>query len=181
MIRHPKTTVLFQDETYARMHPSLMAAWAPPGQRPVIDTWDSHQRRVLYGSVNPRTGALDLLWSNSLCGPAMVAHLEQIARSYPTGRVYVVMDNGGAHHSKLVENWFAQQRRLRPFYLPPYSPDLNPIERLWKDYRSQVLHNHRYRQVSELEAASRAYHDQLAANPERVRRLVAVSYGSLLS
>ena len=80
-----------------------------------------------------------------------------------------------------MESGFALQRRLRPFYLPPYSPDLNPIERLWKDYRGQVLHNHRYRRVSELEAASRAYHDQLAANPERVRRLVTVNYSALLS
>jgi len=170
-----------QDEAYVRMHPTLAATWAAPGQRPVIDTWDQHQRRVLYGAVEPRTGQLAMGWMNRPGADGMLQHLEQIARVWPQGTVIVVMDNGPGHKSARVRQWFRAHPHVQPFYLPPYCPQLNGIERLWKDYRHQVVHNHRHRDVHELERASQAYHAELAADPARVRRLVRVNHASILS
>jgi len=111
----------------------------------------------------------------------LLQHLEQIARVWPEGTVIVVMHNGPGHRSRAVQEWFREHPRLRPFYLPPYSPELNGIERLWKDYRHQVVHNPRHRDVEALERARQAHHAELAADPARVRRLVSINYASLVS
>jgi len=66
-------------------------------------------------------------------------------------RVVVIIDNAKYHHAKLHFEW--RQQQVPEFmldFLPPYSPELNPIERVWKLVRRLVLHNHYFPELNEV-------------------------------
>ena len=75
-------------------------------------------------------------------GSKIVAFLRQIRNSYESEKkIHIILDNSGYHKSKEVKN-FAENNKIALHFLPPYSPNLNPIERLWKLMNERVRNNH---------------------------------------
>ncbi len=69
-------------------------------------------------------------------------HLKKILHTYKDAqKIILVLDNVRYHHAKLLEEFLEQNKRLEILYLPPYSPDLNPIERAWWFMRKSITHN----------------------------------------
>ncbi len=66
--------------------------------------------------------------------------MKHLAR-HVRGRVVLVLDNLGAHKSRLLKAWLAEHRRIRVMYLPPYAPELNPVEGLWAWLKGTKLAN----------------------------------------
>lgn len=67
-------------------------------------------------------------------------------------KIHLIWDNVGYHKSKEVKS-FAKQLNIRIHYLPPYSPNLNPIERLWKMMHEEVTYNQYYEKFSDFQDA----------------------------
>jgi transposase len=66
----------------------------------------------------------------------------------------IILDNSRYHHARSLTPWLRDHRReLRLDFLPPYSPQLNPIERVWKLTRKVCLHNHYFPTLQELVSA----------------------------
>ena len=62
--------------------------------------------------------------------------------AYPgTSKIIMVLDNVAYHHARRIKEWLSKQNRLELFFLPPYSPDLNAIERVWWYMRKKITHN----------------------------------------
>jgi hypothetical protein len=91
-------------------------------------------------------------------------------------RVVVITDNAKYHHAKLHAEWRAEQEpEFVLSYLPPYSPDLNPIERIWKLTRRLCLHNRYFPALTGVvQAVERQFADWKQPN-ESLRRLCAVA------
>lgn len=90
-------------------------------------------------------------------------------------RVVVIIDNAKYHHAKLHKDWrddIAERFVLE--YLPPYSPDLNPIERLWKLTRRNCLHNRYFAELEEVIITVENQFDVWTSGDETVRRLCAI-------
>jgi transposase len=76
-----------------------------------------------------------LVWQTSTTkdSATSIEFLGRVAAAFPTGRIVVVLDNVGYHKSAATKPWWVQQQaRIRPTWLPTYSPELNPIERVWR-------------------------------------------------
>jgi transposase len=74
-------------------------------------------------------------------GETTVAFLEQLKEAYPNApKIHIILDQSGYHRSQLVKD-AAVEKAIELHYLPPYSPNLNPIERLWKVMNEQVRNN----------------------------------------
>ena len=80
----------------------------------------------------------------------------------------MVMDQAPPHVSKKTRNFIASQRRLHVFYLPPYSPDFNPDEKVWNHLKHQELKSHQARTKAEIRELAQRKLDELSRN----RRLV---------
>ncbi len=97
--------------------------------------------------------------------------------SIRTGRrVVVITDNARYHHARLHKEWRATH--VEDFvldYLPPYSPELNPIERVWKLTRRQCLHNRYFPILEEVVAAVEKQFDNWRNGNETLRRLCAIT------
>ena len=154
--------------------------WIPPEmQDPVVLHHPTRKSVGYFGAVRLRDGKF--LFSRELtCFDAMTTwsffqKLRQGSRRAGR-RVVVITDNAKYHHAKLHADWRAEQQpKFILSYLPPYSPDLNPIERVWKLTRRLCLHNHYF---PTLDGVVEVVEEQFAAwtEPnESLRRLCTVA------
>ncbi len=85
-------------------------------------------------------------------------------------KVFLILDNLRVHHSKIVKAWLqAQEAQIEAFYLPSYSPELNPEERLNADLKQSMGKRVPVRTKAKLRAAANAHMTMRAQSPERVR------------
>ena len=88
----------------------------------------------LYGAVEPTTGASFFLELPYLNSRAFQRWLDGFAAAFPASLNILVLDNGAGHKAKAV----CWPSNVVPVFLPPYSPELNPIERLWRDLKDKL-------------------------------------------
>jgi transposase len=99
--------------------------------------------------------------------------LEALLDKHPTGTTYVAWDNAGTHEDDAVEIVVrAAAGRLVLWYLPTYSPWLNPIEMLWRQFRREVTHNELFQTVKSLLAAAREFFDRYNREPYRTLSVI---------
>jgi transposase len=89
-------------------------------------------------------------------------------------RIYLIQDNASYHKAPEVYAWFkANRKRLEVFLLPPYSPEFNGVEQIWRYTRKKATHNRYFDTVEELCEALFATFDDIQQNPESILGLVS--------
>ena len=83
----------------------------------------------------------------------LIHYLEHIEDRHPQGKILVILDNSPSHTSKKVEDWLSRHERVRLLYLPSYSPQLTPIEKLWAIIKGWVAANRLYDAIIALKNA----------------------------
>jgi transposase len=126
--------VFAQDETRLGLLPVVRRRITACGVQPVATVTYQFDNFYLYGAVEPTTGASFFLELPSLNSRAFQWWLDGFAASFPESLNLLVLDNGAGHKAKAVR-W---PSNVVPVFLPPYSPELNPIERLWRDLKDQL-------------------------------------------
>jgi transposase len=154
---HPDRTVeiWFQDEARIGQQGTLTAVWAERGTRPTAVKQTEYEWVYLFGAVNPKTGTSSALIAPTVNTDYMNAHLNFISEQVgPKTQVVLVLDQAGWHGSKTLK----VPDNMTLLHLPPYSPELNPTERLWAYLKSHYLSNRIYKNYPHLfEAASQAW------------------------
>jgi transposase len=166
-------TIVAADEVGFLMNPCLKATWAPAGQTPVVPYRNRHHKKVsALGAITlaPTTGAMDLLidWypGSYVRGAEAATFVQRLLKHVPgDGPVDLVWDNLQAHKSPLVKQIATDHPRLRIHYLPPYAPDLNPVEPLWSMTKYHGMANHAIDNLAELEATARRHVARVAGDP----------------
>lgn len=108
--------------------------WCPRGVRPPWVVEDRYEWLWLYAAVEPATGASFCLYLPRLDGDCLEAFLHAFRNAYPTARIALVLDGSGSHSNGAI-TWPAG---IQPVRLPPYSPELNPAERWFKELRGAL-------------------------------------------
>ena len=91
-----------------------------------------------------------------------IALLSKLLQHQPKGNVIVIADNARYYRCTLVTEYIQANSRLRLIFLPPYSPNLNLIERLWKFYKKKVLYNKYYETFDEFKKHTQDFFDNIA-------------------
>lgn len=127
------------------------------------------QRRsqILAGALNWRTEQVHCHQLQRLGSENILVYLECLAEVYPHQQVVLVLDNASFHHSAAVQAALTCfEHRVLVLWLPPYSPDLNPIERFRKHLKATVCTNYLYASIEQLLqsvrdfiAARNSFHD----------------------
>jgi transposase len=150
-------------------HPTLTRMWALVGQQPEVPAPGKNEKKVVYGGVDYKTGKLTYTVADSKCGVAFLAFLIALVTTYAGRKIRLVCDNGRFHSTKAVQQWLAEHRaQIEVFWLPPYSPSLNLIERLWGHIKRTVLANVLFEGLDDLVAAFRRGARRLTGNRERM-------------
>jgi transposase len=161
--------VIFQDEMEIHRHPALTRMWARVGQQPEVPAPGQNEKKVVYGGVDYKTGKLTYTVADTKSGTEFLAFLLVLVARYVGRKIVLVCDNGRFHTTKAVQQWLAEHRdQIEVFWLPPYSPSLNLIERLWGHIKRTILANVLYDNLDELVAAFRRGARFLTGNRSRM-------------
>ena len=145
---HPgEVELVFLDEIGYHRWPAEGGSWsqAAPVPAPLTDRDgpNNKQWRVI-GALNALSGRVDYLDAYIIGREKLIRFYRQVAAAYPDARlIYVVQDNWSIHRHVEVEAALADLSQIEPVWLPTYAPWLNPIEKLWRWLREQVLTMHR--------------------------------------
>jgi transposase len=137
LLEDPAAVVFFGDEAGFEGDPRPRHKWVKRGSRPTQGYFGGHLRRNVVGAVEPATGRLVSLIVAHCNTEVFQVFLDTMAEEIPPEegkQLHLVLDNAGWHKSAAL-NW----HHIRPFYLSPYSPDFNPIERLWQHLKSNPM------------------------------------------
>jgi len=127
--------IVFIDESGFLLIPSVRKTWAPRGRTPVIHHRYRHDRISVISalSVSPkrqRLGLYSRFYEKNILGSDVAAFLRHLLR-HLRGNVTVIWDNARIHHCQPVRDLCSQYQRLHLEALPPYAPELNPVEAVW--------------------------------------------------
>ena len=134
--------IMFMDSCHPSMSTKLSYGWIKKGQSKPIETTASHTRINLVGAINLSELSKPVVCSyTTVDGESIVDFLEQVREhSAIKGTIHLVLDQAGYHRSDEVVN-VAAKLNINLLYLPAYSPNLNPIERLWKVMNEHARNN----------------------------------------
>ena len=162
------------DEHRVGLLPIARRVWAPKGQRPILMVQPRYEWLYLYGFVQPQTGRTHFVMLPRMNGALFWQALADFARTVGAGplrQVMVVLDGAPAHRSGEV----AVPEGIHLLFVPPYSPELQPAERLWPLTNEAVANRH-FAALSELETAQQARCAALAQMPDQVRASTLFSW-----
>lgn len=151
-------TAVFMDEVDVNLNPKVGCQWMKRGEQAAVETPGTNVKRYLAGSIHWRTGRVILtkgLPKEGRGAALFLRHLDDLRRAFRHYRVvHVICDNAGFHksdRSNAVKAYLAEWAgRVVLHYLPTYSPDCNPVERVWWRLHEAVTRNHRCQTMGEL-------------------------------
>lgn len=126
--------VFAQDETRLGLLPVIRRRITACGVQPIATVRYTFDSFYLYGAVEPTTGASFFLELPGLNTDLFQVWVDGFAAAFPDSFNIIVLDNGAFHKTKVLR-W---PPHVVPLFLPPYSPELNPMERLWRDLKDQL-------------------------------------------
>jgi transposase/transposase-like protein len=148
--------LVFQDEVEIHRHPTLARVWAKVGTQPEVPAPGKNEKKVVYGGIDYTTGQTTYTVADTKSGMNFLAFLVALVAAYVGRKVQLVCDNGRFHQTKAVQAWLEANRdKVEIYWLPPYCPSLNLIERLWGHLKRTVLTNVLYATLDDLVAAFR--------------------------
>jgi transposase len=148
-------TAVFQDEVDINTNPKIGSMWMVKGQQATVETPGNNEKRYLSGSIHWRTGQVFLTQGRPKQGrdtPLFLSHLDELRSRLRRYRViHVICDSAKCHTSNEVAVYlWDHQERIKLHLLPKYSPDCNPIERVWWNLHDRITRNHRCETMEEL-------------------------------
>jgi len=133
----PNKSVFFFDEGRFGLQPNLGRCWTLRGIRRSSKVKPGYKNFYLYSSISPISGeyfTLLLPWVNT---EIMNLYLKDLACAFKDKQLILIMDQAGWHRSKDLQ----KPDNIKLIFLPPYSPELNPVERLWAWLRRHACRN----------------------------------------
>jgi transposase len=140
--RRQRRTVVFLDESGFYLLPGVVRTYAPQGETPVLWEWQSRDHLSAMGAVTPQGKVLTLVRQHALTGVEVIAFLEHVLRHLKED-LLLFWDGSPIHRRAEVREFLEDvgARRLRVERLPPYAPDLNPVEWLWRQLKQVEMRN----------------------------------------
>ncbi len=180
----PRADVYVEDESELAMLPTLTRCWTRRGHQRKIPAPGKNRKRHLFAAVDWRDGTAlrryaDHRESRTLCAlaDAVVWRFRRRGR-----RALIVLDNAGIHRPDTSRHVAALLERHGPWvtlvYLPAYSPELQPLDRLFRVWRGEVTHNHRRTTLDQLETDCETFFHRRARRPERILRMIGSPFSN---
>lgn len=152
----PNDELYFLDAVHPEYQSQAVCGWIKKGERKTLQTTGKQTRLHLIGALSLNKMKVLVREYETIDGEAMIRFFKHLESEGSNGEIHVILDNASAHKNrKLID--YLKTSRIKLHYLPPYSPNLNPIERLWKIFRETTLYNRYFDKSSDFFAAVRKF------------------------
>ena len=160
---------MFQDEARFGRINDVRRCWAPKPLRPVCQAMLTHEYTYAYAAVDVASGELDALILPHVNTACMQVFLDEVAARHADQHIVMVLDGAGWHTGHALQR--PANMRLLP--LPPYAPELNPVEHVWDELREKHFHNRVFDSLDALEDHLEASLLALEHDPDRIKSIIA--------
>ena len=145
-LSEPNSDVLFFDEGRFGLLPIIGRYWGLKGEKQQVEVVTTYTFFYLYAGVSPVTGDSFILYLPYVNTKMMNLYLEHLAAEYAGKQLLIIMDQAGWHKSKDL----VVPKNIKMVFLPAYSPELNPTEKVWQWLRQKVCRNGTFTSENEL-------------------------------
>jgi transposase len=139
-----------EDEASVCLTPLLGKTWAERGKPRKVPVTGARASIAAMSAISPKGRLVFQLHDKRITSVEVIDFLTQLLLEHPGRHVVVVMDQAKPHTSKMTKAFIESRKRLHVFYLPPYSPDWNPDEKVWNHLKNHELKAHRATNKQEL-------------------------------
>ena len=161
--------LMFQDEARFGRISDVRRCWAPKPLRPICQGMLTHEYTYAYGAVDVCTGELDSLILPHVNTDCMQIVLNEVSARHLEERIVMVIDGAGWHRSDAL----IAPTNICLLKLPPYAPELNPIEHVWDELREKFFHNRVFKSLDALESHLASALRTLELDPNTVGSIVS--------
>jgi transposase len=169
--------VWFQDEARVGQKGGHAYVWAPIGSRPPMVRDNRHDSVHLFGAICPARGIGAAIVMPAVNAEAMAEHLREISASITAGAHGLVVCDGAGWHQPSVRLHLPDNISL--LHLPPYAPELNPMEIVWAYLRSNKIVNLTWDSYDDILAACAKAWRFLTDDPDRILSIGYRSWASV--
>jgi len=171
-----KDPIYFMDGVHALHHPIGAFGWIKKGTDKPIKTNTGRNRVNVNGAINIQDLSIETRIDDRINAESTVELLKRIEKSNPKARVIcIICDNARYYRSKLVKGYL-KDAKIELIFLPPYSPNLNLIERFWKFFNKKVLYHRYYETYKEFRAACKKFFRQVKSYKKELRLLLTENF-----
>jgi transposase len=144
----PGDILLFEDETIIRLFPPLRACWAMRGTQAVVPITGRNAKRTLFGVLNPRTGHRILMHAERCRQDDFQAFLCLLRHCYPGRKIWLLLDEAPGHTAYRSQE-LATELDIIFLWLPKQCSELNAMDQLWKELKSDLAANRQFKSIDE--------------------------------
>jgi transposase len=161
---------MFQDEAgFGRINKPKYC-WCEKGIRPAVPCHHIREYRYVYGAVEPLTGE-SCFWVMPRCNTeCMNIYLEKLSKQFPEDIILLCCDGAAWHRSKYLNI----PHNIELFPIPPYTPEMNPIEQIWKELRKLGFRNEVFATLEKV--MLRLYETIRDLTPDTIRSITGRSW-----
>lgn len=170
--------IYFADATHPTHNTKATYGWILKGKKndKYLKSNTGRARINLNGAINLQNQQAVVLEEETVNSQSVIRLLEKIDQVQKQGKVSIVLDNARYHHANIVKDWLAKHQRFKFVYLPSYSPNLNPIERLWRFYHTKVTNNQYFESFKDFKKATLEFFETLKQHEQELKTLLTDNF-----
>jgi transposase len=149
----PNDPIYFVDAVHPQHNPVLGYGWIKRGEEQAIPSNTGRRRLNINGAIDLERMTPVVRFDDTINAASTVALFRQLEEANPQAeRIFVICDNASYYRSKEVRE-FEDNSKIELVFLPPYSPNLNLIERFWKFFKKRILYDTYYKSFKDFQQA----------------------------
>lgn len=174
-----KDAVLFYDSSHPQFSTIADYGWIKKGQEKFIKNNVGRKRLNISGAVDIETLDTVINFPEKVNAATTIETFKKIEAAYPkSNSINIILDNAASHKAKIVEEYL-EKSKINLVYLPPYSPNLNPIERLWRMLRDEVLSNTFYESYGDFKKSCKGFFKKILHKKDKLNNLITANFQEL--
>lgn len=177
-----KPTIFFMDAVHPQHNTHTLKAWLRKGKATYTLTNSGRNRLNINGLYNPYTQEVLVTYHKTINAQAVIETFEKLKATRTSTTVesieeiFAFADNAKYYVSKIVKDYLEANTWLKLFHLPPYSPNLNFIERLWKYVRKEVINPNYYEKFAGFTAAIELFFENIHTKTQELRQFIGLKF-----
>ena len=152
--------IYFMDAVHPEFQSKGICGWIKKGEVKTLPTTSAQYRMHFVGAVDLEGMEVIAKEYETVDAESVIAFFKEMEAASEASKIHIICDNGRSNKNKKLEEYL-KTSKIEIYYLPPYSPNLNPIERLWKVLREKKTYNRCYEKFIDFKSAIRKFFEDI--------------------
>lgn len=141
LAEHKDSVILVADEMNLNQETKTKNIWYFRNKEPIVEAKRKGESQNFYGALNIKTGQETAIKAEKQNSQWTIRFLKKLGNLYQNKKIFLIWDNASWHKSKKIREFLQTTKQFILYNFPPYTPELNPQEHVWKSLRQNITHN----------------------------------------